>query len=246
MIAVVIPTRNPQYVPPDYDKTPIVIVRDHNGEGFAKTCNRGLAELQSKNVRWALICNDDAHIAPDHLTQLLEHIDENTGVIAPTITADQKILCAGISVSSWGRVRLRRHVEATIPDALSGACFLIPSWVRFDDGYLHGFEDIALCSFLKNRGFHLRLVSDVYCEHRGGGTLAHHTMDWYDLSLYGQLRYFSKRRYAPLILLMALVQKNIGKEGRRGVWKGFLRWKHQRFFSMTSMASSTPSSIRVR
>ena len=202
-------------------------------EGFAKTCNKGLAEIQSRHIHWVLICNDDAHITQDNLDLLIAEINEYTGVIAPMIISDQKIQSAGISVSSWGRVSLRKSIHKKQPQALSGACFLIPSWVRFDDGYLHGFEDIALCSFLKKRGFSLNLVSSAICDHKSGGTLPHYTEDWYALSLYGQLRFFSKSRHIPLILCMAIAQKNINMEGLKGIWKGFSMWKNHRFFTVT-------------
>ena len=87
--------------------------------------------------------------------------------------------------------------------------------------------------FLKKRGFSLHLVSSAICEHQSGGTLPHYTKDWYAFSLYGQLRFFSKSRYVPLILCMAIAQKNIKKEGLKGIWKGFSMWKNYRFFTVT-------------
>jgi len=233
MIAVVIPTRNLAYQSPQYRDFPTILIQDSRGEGFAKTCNRGLALAQKQKKKWVLICNDDAQIQEQDIHLLIARITDQIGVIGPVIMADQKIQSAGISVSRWGRLQLRNSITFRPPDALSGACFLVPSWIRFEDGYPHGFEDIALCFFLKKRGFTLSLVHDAICQHRGGGTLQHRTKDWYAFSIYGQLRLFSQYRNIPLILLLAMLQIKTDTEGWKGFRKALSMWKNQRFFTVT-------------
>jgi GT2 family glycosyltransferase len=230
MIAVVIPTCSVDFVPPNYGSISVFVIFDDpkNSRGFASSCNLGLAKAHAQGFRWILICNDDASISREDILQLMQNIDDGIGVIAPVITDDKGIQSAGIVVSSWGRVQLLRTPLSEGFDALSGACFLIPAWARFDDGYSHGFEDIALCSLLKKRGKGLKLVRDVRCHHDGGGTIVHHSRIWFAHSVYGHLRFFSSSIHAPLIVGLAMMQARRRKSSLLGVLDGWLLWRDQR------------------
>ena len=149
-------------------------------------------------------------------------------VIGPVITDDRGIQSAGIKVSSWGRVALNKDPTHTTLQALSGACLLIPSWLRFDEGYPHGFEDIELCARITKMGLDIELVREASCFHMGGHSIPHGSKLWFQHSIYGQLRFFGKRRYFPIIILMGLLQARHHRDSLIGVWQGGLRWWHQR------------------
>ena len=230
MIAVIIPTCSADFVPPAYESVSVVVVFDDpkDPRGFACSCNLGLAKAHALGFRWALICNDDASISNEDIERLTHHIDEGTGVIAPVITDDKGIQRSGIVVSSWGRVRLVRSHSSEDIDALSGACFLIPSWARFDDGFTHGFEDIALCFLLRKRGKKLKIVQNAHCHHHGGGTIVHNSRKWFAHSVYGHLRIFSSHLHSPLIVALAILQARNKKSSILGVLDGWNLWRNQR------------------
>ena len=230
MIAVVIPTCNHQYVPPDYGSISVIVVYDDpsNPRGFASSCNIGISKAHADNFSWVLICNDDADISLNDLHTLMAKIDEDTGVIAPVIVDDHGHEEAGIKVSGWGRVRMMKTTENREPDAVSGACMLIPSWARFDSGFLHGFEDVALCLLLKKRGKKITIHRDARCIHLGGGTLTHHTRAWFARSIYGQLRLFSSPILSIGIVSLGCLQARNSLSNVKGVWDGYRLWKDQR------------------
>ena len=228
MIAVVIPTCDHHFNPPDYGTIPVIVVIDKNRRGFAASCNIGIAEAHSKGHSWVLVCNDDVDLSLSDLKEVLSKINEHTGAIAPIIIDERGFKQTGIFVSRWGRVRLIQSNETIAPDAVSGACMLVPSWARFNSQYLHGFEDIALCSLLRKRNKEIFVCRSAQCVHKGGGTLAHNTRLWFARSVYGQLLFFSSPPLSGLILGFGFLQARGSLDHMKGVWEGYLLWKNQR------------------
>ena len=229
MIAVVIPTCSSSFSPPSYSHIAFFVVFDDpsSPRGFAASCNLGIAQAQAKGFPWVLICNDDAHISEEQIQKIHSVATEDHGVISPVIQADQKIFSSGISISSWGRVRFVRTDQERL-DALAGACMLIPSWARFHDGYIHGFEDIALCRLMRNRGKILEIVHDIVCEHKGGGTIPHDSPLWFRNSVYGHLRFYASPTLAPIIVGLGLVQARHRISNMMAVLDGWRLWRDQR------------------
>ena len=243
MIAVVIPTLDPQLTYPKdldhvfvvYDGAPTPLCSPHflraPQKGFAYACNVGIAHAQSLGYTWVLILNDDATIT--HLHMMCSKIAPRVGAIGTVIEDDHGIQSAGILVSFWGRVKMNRDISQKDVPALSGACMLVCSWARFDAGYRHGFEDIDLCVRLKRKGYSIVLDKDSRCFHKGGASIAHHTKMWFAHSIYGQLRFYNKRRLLPIVMLLGCMQTNMNKACMRGVWEGGKTWWRQRMSSAT-------------
>lgn len=240
MIAVVIPTLDHGFTPPSYEGISVFVVYDGppqnaknthllgHQKGFAHACNVGLAYAQHQGFRHVLILNDDAHLTQKDLHIMYKQAQDEVSVIGPVIIDDQGIQSAGIRYSSWGRVFLNKDVTCTSIQALSGACLLMPSWLRFDEGYPHGFEDIELCSRVQQMNIAIRLARDARCFHLGGKSIAHHSRLWFQHSIYGQLRFFKKRRYLPLVVAMGFLQARNRVESIKGVYGGAMLWWHQR------------------
>ena len=228
MIAVVIPTCDHHYVPPNYGTIPVFVVYDEDRRGFAASCNIGIAKAHAKGFSWILVCNDDIELSPLNLHTIISQIREDTGAISPLIVDDKGMEYAGISVSKWGRVRMITSRESTTPDSVIGTCMLVPSWARFDSQYLHGFEDIALCSFLRERGKKISVCRSAHCKHEGGGTVSHYSRPWFAKSIYGQLRFFSSPALSGIILGLGLFQARFSRENMKGVLDGYKLWKRQR------------------
>ena len=228
MIAVVIPTCDHHYIPPDYGTVPVIVVHDEECRGFASSCNIGISKAHARGFLWVLVCNDDIELSSSDLYTMISAIKENTGAISPLIVDDQGKKYAGLSVSKWGRTRMIGSDESIAPDSVFGTCMLIPSWVRFDAQYLHGFEDIALCSLLRKRGREIAVCRFARCTHEGGKTIAHHTRLWFARSIYGQLRFFSSPVLSGIILGLGFVQARDSVDNMKGVWDGYVLWKRQR------------------
>ena len=233
MIAVVIPTCNHHYIPPDYGTIPVIVVHDDQRRGFAASSNIGIAKAQAQGCQWVVICNDDIALSLSDLQEMISQVQEDTGAISPLIEDDQGIKYSGIMVSNWGRVRMIRAAESRKPDSAFGTCMMIPSWARFDAQYLHGFEDIALCSLLRKRGRTITTCRSARCRHDGGSTIAHHTRSWFARSIYGQLRFYSSPALSVVIVGLGFAQARSSFENIKGVWDGYLLWKRQRSSSTT-------------
>jgi len=245
MIAIVIPTLNPQLnYPNDLEHVFIVYDGDRaslchpnflwsSQKGFAHACNVGIAHAQSLGYKWVLLLNDDAKIDPQDLQKMRDRIAPKVGAIGTVIVDDHEIQSAGILLSLWGRVKMNRDITQKEIQALSGACLLVCSWIRFDEGYLHGFEDIDLCMRLKKKGYSIVLDKESRCFHKGGASIPHYTKTWFSRSIYGQLRFYNKRRLLPIIMLLGCMQSKMNKACMLGVWEGGKMWWNQRISSAT-------------
>ena len=211
----------------------VTIVRTAGSQGFARAVNAGLAAAESIGASHVLLHNDDAVLLPGSLSALCAAWDGQTGAVGPVLLdADGAVESAGIAVAAWGRVVVQRRVPAqTVPvDALSGACLLIEASVRLDEGYAHGFEDIALCRELRAAGRDVKLVPSARCRHRGGATLSRRSAAAQRHAVSGHLRLMGRRRFVPVVVGLAVAQviREGGPPGRlRGILAGVADWARQ-------------------
>ncbi len=165
---------------------PVEVVRDERREGFAATVNRGLARASSARV---LVLNDDAAPKAGCVEALLAVDADLVGpvLVAPGGTVES----AGIRFSERsGRVVTLRDppAGACAVDALSGACLLMPGDLRFDPGYPHGFEDVALARAVRRAGGRVVLQPAARCVHLGGATRDRRSPEATRDALIGHLR----------------------------------------------------------
>jgi len=203
-------------------------------EGFARAANRGLAHAASAlGAQLVLLLNDDAVLEPGCLAALVAAWRPGVGAVGPVLVGDAGVESAGLALRWWGRVRQQTRVpDAPLEvDALSGACMLVAASERFDIGYAHGFEDLALCLDLARRGLARVLVPAARCRHLGGASLDRQGRQAQRHAVSGHLRLVGGGWRTPVVLGLALAQ--VAREGgglhrARGVAEGWSDWRQRR------------------
>ncbi len=178
-------------------------VRAGGSSGFTSAVNRGLHTVQSLGYRTVLILNDDAWISTAGIAELFSKAGPQ--ILLSPVLEHENTRYFGVRVHSWGRVTLNFNAFQKI-DALLGACLVMPTHLRFDSRFHHGFEDIHLTHQALNRGFELQIVESVLCRHIGGGTLDSHSPTGLRYSFYGHLCFYNSLRRLPVIWSLGLAQ----------------------------------------
>lgn len=229
-------------------------VRTAGEVGFAAAVNAGLAAAEAAGAELALVLNDDAAPAAGCVEALLAAWGPGVGAVGPVIVGPEGVESAGIAVSGWGRVRQRRRVprgEGPVEvAALSGAALLIGASARFDEGYRHGFEDVALCLALRAAGRRLLLLPEARCHHLGGASLPRTSRAAQRHAVSGHARLLRQLgRPAPIAAPLAVAQ--ILREGGPwdrllGVVEGLWDSRAQPAPCTAASASSRPGSSSSR
>ncbi|MFH1468681.1 MAG: glycosyltransferase family 2 protein [Pseudomonadota bacterium] len=198
----------PSAVPPG-----VRLLRTDGERGFAAACNLGLAAAEAAGFSHALLLNDDARPGPGCVAALQAALasEPRAAAAGPVlIGADGEVESAGLSFGALGvRVRQRTRPPAapTPVEALSGACLLLESSLRLDEGYRFGFEDLDLGRRLRAAGRLLLIVPAARCLHLGGGTLPRNGREAARHALTGHLRLVGDRPWRRgLVLALAVAQ----------------------------------------
>jgi GT2 family glycosyltransferase len=188
----------------------VQVVRTPGGSGFARAANAGLAAVERAGFSHAVVLNDDAEPEPGCLDALAAAWTSDTGAVGPVMLGPHGVESAGLRLASWGRVRVRVEVPTdrpTVPvDALAGACLLLESGARFDEGYRHGMEDLALCRDLRLQGRQVLLVVGARCHHQGGATVSRASRAAQRHGVAGHLRLVGGGVRTPIVLGLAAAQ----------------------------------------
>lgn len=190
------------------------IVQTAGSTGFAHAANAGLRAAQQQGASHVLLLNDDAVPEPGCIEQLSAAWGPAVGAVGPVLVGpDGRLESAGAELRWWGRVRMLERVPPqTVPvDALSGACMMLSAAARFDEEFVHGFEDFSLCRALRRRGQQVLLVGSARCVHLGGGTLNRRSRAAQRHAVSGHLRLMERRRFVPFVVGLALGQ--VAREG---------------------------------
>ena len=209
---IVVDDSPPELSPPHPVGT--TVVQTTGSVGFASAANAGLRAAQQQGASHVLLLNDDAAPAPGCVETLCAAWGPTVGAVGPVLVSqDGRLESAGAELRWWGRVRmLGKAPSRTVPvDALSGACIMLPATVRFDEAFVHGFEDLSLCRSLRRRGQQVLLVGDARCVHHGGGTLDRRSRAAQRHAVSGHLRLLEHRRFLPVVVGLALGQ--VAREG---------------------------------
>ncbi len=164
----------------------VPFLRTAGEEGFASAANRGLEYWQHRGMDRVLLVNDDVELGPGCLEELSAAWTEMDGALAPVLREPDGPVY-GIEIGWGGRVFLRRSPGPV--KALSGAVLLLRSTERFDSGYRHGFEDIALCCELRERGLRVRVVDSADALHVAGASVPRRSRRAQRRALSGHLRW---------------------------------------------------------
>ena len=171
-------------------------VRSNGNSGFTTAANLGLTIAEDLGFSHVLLMNDDAWMEVNDIYTLYELAHPNR-FVSPVVQCNNKRLY-GVRIHSWGLVKLHAKPSKHL-DALLGTCLLMPSRLRFDSRFHHGFEDLHLTSVSKHNGFELMLREDITCQHVGGGTVDPQSVDGMRFSVYGHLCLYDSIRRMPIV-----------------------------------------------
>lgn len=224
----------------------VQVLKNDRESSFANSANTGLKHLADLGVQKVLILNDDARISEQDCQNLFLRWKPKT-LISPIIQQGKESYY-GVRVKNWGRVSILK--ESSVPDALLGTCLLLPTELRFDSNFPHGFEDIELSIRARKAGYRLEVLETCYCHHIGEGTLSRRHRKGQRSSTYGQLRLYSSKRKVPMIGLLSLLQI-LRERGDSERYLGFVQgvgdWLFKDCFSLaTRMAPSKEGSNKAR
>ena len=209
----------------------VTMVRTAGSQGFARAVNAGLAAACAIGATHVLLLNDDARPQPGCIEALVAAWSDRSGAVGPVLLdRDGAVESAGISVASWGRVRISRCLPAQTAavDALSGACLMLRAEERLDESFTHGFEDIELCRLLRAQGRTVCIVPAARCQHLGGATLSRRSASAQRHAVSGHLRLLRRRRFVPVVVGLAIAQviREGGPAGRlSGIAAGVADWR---------------------
>ena len=184
-------------------------VRTKGNSGFTKAVNFGLHRVEKLGFRYVLILNDDAWLTVKYITVLIQHAGPKR-LVSPVVESKGKRFY-GVRIHSWGLVKMNQSPSKKI-DALLGTCLLMPSNLRFDMRFHHGFEDLHLTMTCKNMGFELLLLNDVICTHIGGASLEPQSAIGLRFSVYGHLCLYDSLRKGPVIWSLYLIKTILQNE----------------------------------
>jgi len=213
----------------------IRVVPGGRGVGFARAVNRGLAAAEAEGFTHALVLNDDATPEPGCLDGLAAAWTSDCGAVGPLLVGPDGLESAGMHLSRWGRLRTRTEVppggRPVAVQAISGACMLLRTGDRFDEGYAHGMEDVSLCRALRRAGRQVRLVPTVRCRHLAGATIDRRSAVAQRHAVAGHLRLVGGGVKTPLVIGLAVAQ--VVREGPdrarlSAIRDGWLDWRTRR------------------
>lgn len=152
------------------------VLRTEGAIGFAGAANRGLEWAESKGFLWVLLLNDDARLESGALASLLSAVEQRPDVDAagPLLFGEKGLESAGMCLSPrTARLVQRKDIPVGPAPvlALSGACLLVRSHLRFDAQFPHAFEDVDFGLRIQARGQKSLLVPHAKCWHQGGATV---------------------------------------------------------------------------
>ena len=223
-------------------------IRSSGDSGFTNAVNIGLSRIETLEFRFVLVLNDDAWIELDDMKYLMQMAQHNR-LISPVIQS-QGHLFYGVTIRSWGLVKLNQNRSSRV-DALLGTCLLMPSNLRFDSRFYHGFEDLHLTATAKKSGFELLVVEKTICRHVGGASLDSNSFKGLRFSVYGHLCLYNSLRRGPIIwsiyLLNAVFRdqaQGVRMKSIQAINYGVLDWVWSAIAAR--MASSSAGSNKIK
>lgn len=182
-------------------------------EGFARAANRGIEEAERRGHELVLLLNDDAQPAAGCIDRLVGAMQPDVALVGPVLRGPHGVESAGIRFDPrTGRLTQRTEIPdgPTDVDALSGACLLVRSTVRFDEAFPHAMEDVELARRLPGRAV---LVPDAVCHHLGGASVSRTSRRATRDALAGHMRLVDSPAKRGLVTGYAVLQ--VLREGNR-------------------------------
>ena len=159
-----------------------LIVNDTN-LGFAAGNNVAIERLLEAGVEYVWVLNNDTRVAPASLRELVTvaAAEPRVGAVGAVIydmaRVDRVLTWGGGAVGRWtGRTRDARSGDDRV-DYLTAASLLVRAEALrevglFDTRYFFTWEDVDLCTRLRDHGWAIAVAERAQVWHRWGGTLA--------------------------------------------------------------------------
>jgi GT2 family glycosyltransferase len=169
------------------------LVQARRNLGFTGGANLGLRLAFERGADYAFLLNNDATVAPDCITKLVEAAEPRpeVGFVGPKILwaeEPDRVWSAGISIA-WHRTTIESHRNAPddgrfdgcrIVQGLSGCALLVRRAVLervglLDERYFAYYEDLDWCLRARHAGFRCLYVGAARSSHVGSATSDPHT-----------------------------------------------------------------------
>jgi GT2 family glycosyltransferase len=162
-----------------------MIEQIHNTEnlGFARGYNLGMKHALNAGADFIFIINNDATVAPETISNLIQYSGPKTGIIAPLINyADHPnlIWSSGGLTNSWNLEKHDPYYEITdqgnwepvlTRDFVTGCAMLFPKNTLsqvgyFDENFHLYYEDMDLCFRVRKAGLDIIVVPKAKAWHK--------------------------------------------------------------------------------
>ena len=208
------------------------IILNHDNRGFAKACNQGFVNLDSK---YALLLNPDTVCQPESLTRLVREAGKHpkAGIVGPKILNEDGTTQESIRrfPDVWSAAAIMLKLQHLIPgiskrylahdvdstleqdvDQVMGSCFLIRRELveqigGLDERFFIWFEEVDYCKEAKKHGLTVRYIPSVSITHRGGASFgqvfSYKKQKYFNESL---IKYFKKWHSGWQSMILATLQ----------------------------------------
>src|SRR5919204_4087266 len=179
---------SPEHLAPLVEEPWGELVRASRNLGFTGGANLGLRLTLERGADYAFLLNNDAMVAPDCITTLVEAAERQpeAGFIGPKIVWAQephRIWSAGMSVA-WHRATIEAHQNTPddgrfdgcrVVQGLSGCALLVKRAVLeraglLDERYFAYYEDLDWCLRARPAGFRCLYVGRACASHIGSAS----------------------------------------------------------------------------
>ncbi len=240
----------------------IELVETGRNLGFAGGTNVGIERALALGVPYVFLLNNDAELAPETLTLLLEAADRRprAGILSPLILygdgrrvwfagAYRRHILPGFAWPAYGSTRLPRPVPRQIDYATGCAMLLRRELLEavglLDPSYFMYWEDMDLCERARRAGWEVWLVPGAIVRHHVSSSLGEWSPEkWYHLARHiptFYLRYYRCPGPAMLAYVCWVTLRELLRGNRQCIaplWRGFREgWRAE--VQVRSRGSST-------
>lgn len=190
------------------------VLANSRNVGFAAGVNQG---VQAASSEFIVLINDDAVLAPDCLTNLIDVLQSGTevGIVSPVIyfkSPPGEIWFAGGKINAWlGLCQERRQVLTSDfrSEWVSGCVMMFRRelWKRlggFDESYFLYFEDADFCLRARRRGYTVLTTPRALAWH-GRADLKGQSDDFRLRYVYASKFRFLTKNFSPLTAFVSIL-----------------------------------------
>ena len=168
----------------------VVALRNSTNKGIAQALNYGMTYLHKSGYNWVLTLDQDSICEPNMATQLSSHIDENIG-----------ILCPSINYLGWsGKSKKDRPIIEEIKACMTSASLTnVKAWEscgKFNEGYFIDFVDNDFCERLRINKYKIIRINSCILNHKLGEAFEKKIIGKFSIrySIHNPIRYYYMTR----------------------------------------------------